>query len=154
VKRRIVGIAALAATAAVALGLSAAGVAAPPGDAHGPPCSDIFLVEPNYTGTVGGTGRVFGTLTTPRAISCVGGVYTVNVYDASGTTLLGSQTFTGGTTDEFSYDITFADAPQVVCVFATSTVRGRITDTAPDDACDSPDAQREIGTGGGASGFG
>jgi hypothetical protein len=154
VKRRIAGIAALAATAAVALVLSAAGVAAPPGDAHGPPCSDIFLVEPNYAGTVGGDGMVFGTLTTPRAISCADGVYTVYVYDASGTTQLGSQTFTGGTTDEFSYSITFSNAPQVVCVYATSTLRGRIADTAPDDACNSPDSQREINTGGGASGFG
>jgi hypothetical protein len=153
-KRRIAGIAALAATAAVALGLSAAGMAAAPGDAHGPPCSDIFLVEPNYAGTVGGEGTVFGTLTTPRAVSCAEGVYTVYVYDASGTNLLGSQTFTGGTTDEFSYSIPFSSAPEFVCVYATSTFRDRIVDTAPDDACNSPNAQRQINTGGGASGFG
>ena len=153
-KRRIAGIAALAATAAVALGLSAAGVAAPPGDAQGPPCSDIFLVEPNYFGTLGDQGTVSGTLTTPRALSCVGGVYTVYVYDATGTTQLGIQTFAGGTTDEFSYSITFSGAPETVCVYATSTFRGRIADTAPDDACNSPASQRQINTGGGASGFG
>jgi hypothetical protein len=153
-KRRIAGIAALAATTAAALGLSAAGVAAPPGDTRGAPCSDIFLVEPNYSGSIGGTGTVFGTLTTPRTVSCVGGVYTVYVYDASGTNLLGSQTFTGGTTDEFSYSITFSSAPEFVCVYATSTIRGRIADTAPDDACNSPGALRKINTGGGATGFG
>jgi hypothetical protein len=154
VKRRIAGIAALTATAALALGLPTAGVPARPGDAQGPLCSDI-RVTADYTGVLGDDATVRGVLSTPQAPSCEGGVYTVYVYDATGTTLLGSQTFAGNAVDQaFSYEIAISNAPQFVCVYATSTIRGRIADTAPNGGCSDPAEPVELGGGAGASGFG
>jgi hypothetical protein len=144
----------IAAVALLALALPTAGVPARPGDAAGPPCSDIQLTI-DYIGTLGVSATVSGNLITPRAPSCAGGVYTVYVYDATGTTLLGSQTFTGDdTTDAFSYSIPISNAPSSVCVYATSTIRGRITDTAPNGACSDPAEPFLLNGGSGASGFG
>jgi len=125
-----------------------------PGDAAGPPCSDIRLTV-DYTGTLGGAATVSGTLITPQGLSCEGGVYTVYVYDATGTTLLGMQSFTSdGTTDFFSYSISITNAPSAVCVYATSAIRGRIADTAPNGGCSDPAEPFLLNGGGGASGFG
>jgi hypothetical protein len=148
--KRLVGIAMLAAAAAVALALPAAGTGAPP-DVKGPKCANIFLTA-NYSGTLGGPATVSGNLTTPTAPSCSTAVYTVYVYDASGTTLLGSQTFSGdGVTDEFAYSIAVSNAPQQVCVSATSTIGGHIADAAPNSGCGLLELNPP---GGGASGFG
>jgi hypothetical protein len=153
-KKRTAALLVLTAAAVVALGLPTAGAPARPGDAAGPPCSDIRLTA-DYTGTLGGDATVRGILSTPQDPSCQGGVYTVYVYDATGTTLLGSQTFTGNAVDDaFSYEIAISSAPQAVCVYATSTIRGRIADTAPNGACSDPAEPVLLNGGGGASGFG
>jgi hypothetical protein len=153
-KIRTAGLLALAAAAVLSLGLPTAGIPAPPGDTHGPPCSDIRLTV-DYIGTEGANATVSGNLITPRAPSCAGGVYTVYVYNAAGTTLLGSQQFTGDdSTDAFGYSIPITTAPPSVCVYATSALRGRITDTAPDGACSDPAEPILLNGGSGASGFG
>jgi hypothetical protein len=148
-----IGIAALAAVAAVALALPTVGATARPGDQKGPACSDIFVTASlaNATATPGQPGTVQWTLTTPLAPSCPGAVYTVTVYDETGTTILGGARYTGdGTTDAFAGSFQLASAPAAVCVTATSAVRGRITDSAPDSGC-----QRvELSNSGGASGLG
>jgi hypothetical protein len=152
--KRIAALFVLTAAVVLALGLPTAGVPARPGDAAGPPCSDIRLTA-DYLGTLGGSATVSGTLITPQAPSCEGGVYTVYVYDVTGTILLGSQTFTGdGSTDAFSYSISITDAASTVCVYGTSTLRGRIADTAPNGACSDPAEPVVLNGGGGASGFG
>lgn len=153
-KRRIAGIAALAAAVALALGLPSVGVPARPGDAHGPLCSDIRLTA-DYLGTAGDAATVSGNLFTPQGPSCQGGVYTVYVYDASGTTLLGTQQFIGDdSNDAFGYSISITNAPSSVCVYGTSEIRGRIADTAPDGACSGAGEPVLLNGGTGASGFG
>jgi hypothetical protein len=152
--KRIAALLVLIGAVVLALGLPTAGMPARPGDAAGPPCSDIRLTA-DYLGTEGGDATVSGTLITPQDPSCEGGVYTVYVYDATGTTLLGTQSFTGdGSTDAFTYSISITNAPSTVCVYATSALRGRITDTAPNGACSDPAEPVVLNGGGGASGFG
>lgn len=152
-KRRIAGIAALAVATAAALGLPAGAVSARPGDAKGPLCSDIFVTVSfaNATGTPGQSATVQWTLTTPQAPSCPDAVYTVTIFDATGTTILGGGRYIGdGATDAFSGFFMIAEAPSSVCVSATSTVRGRVTDSAPDSGCQTV----PLTTSGGASGMG
>jgi hypothetical protein len=153
-KRRSAGLLALAAAAVLALGLPTAGIPAPPGDAHGPPCSDIRLTA-DYLGTEGADATISGNLITPRAPSCADAVYTVFVFDATGTMPLGSQQFIGDDlSDAFAYSIPITNAPPSVCIYATSALRGRITDTAPDGACNDPAEPVLLNGGTGASGFG
>jgi hypothetical protein len=153
-RKRIAALLVLTAAAVVALGLPTAGAPARPGDAAGPPCSDIRLTA-DYTGTLAGDAVVRGILSTPQDLSCQGGVYTVYVYDVTGTTLLGSRTFTGNAVDDaFSYEVPITNAASTVCVYATSALRGRITDTAPNGACSDPAEPVILNGGGGASGFG
>jgi hypothetical protein len=144
----------LAAAAVLALALPTAGVPARPGDAAGPPCSDIRLTV-DYVGTLVGSATVSGVLLTPQDPSCEGAVYTVYVYDETGTVLLGSATFTGdGSTDAFAYSIPITSAPSALCVYATSQIRGRIADTAPNGGCSDPAEPILLNGGSGASGFG
>jgi hypothetical protein len=153
-KKRTAALAALAGAALLALVLPTAGVPARPGDAQGPPCSDIRLTA-DYVGTLGGNATVSGVLSTPRALSCGGAVYTVYVYDATGTTLLGSQEFIGDDlNDAFGYSFPITNAPSSVCVYATSVIRGRIVDTAPNGACSDPVEPIQLNGGAGASGMG
>ena len=152
-KRKIAGIAALAATAAVVLGLPTVATTAAP-DVRGPKCADIFIFSPSYTGTPGGTATVSGTLTTRSAPSCQGGVYTVNVVDGGTQTL----TFVGdGLTDSWAFSFTVNSAPSTICLYGTSKVSSKsnsIADTAPDTAC--TDASQHLVLNGppGASGMG
>jgi hypothetical protein len=151
VKKRIAGLAALTAAATVALVLPTGGASARPGDAKGPLCSDIHVVATftSATGTPGETGTVQWTLTTPQAPSCPGATYTVTVFDATGTTILGGAQYTGnGEDDAFAGSLTIEDAPASVCVSATSTVRGRLTDAAPDTGCEEVELD-DIAPGGG-----
>lgn len=152
-KKRIAAIAALSAAATVALALPTAGSSARVGDAKGPPCSDIFIT-PSFTSataTPGELGTVQWTLTTPLAPSCPGAVYTVTVYDATGTTILGGAQYIGdGESAAFAGFFQLANSPESVCVSATSVFRGRIADSAPDTGCQLV----ELSTTGGASGFG
>jgi hypothetical protein len=151
VKRRIAVLGALAVTAAVALALpTVASTAAP--DVRGPKCADIRLTG-DYTGTLGGTATVSGTLITPSAPSCQGGVYTVYVVDG------GTQSvrFTGdGSTDSWTFTFEVSSAPSTICLYATSQVSGKgaIADTAPDTACTDSSQYLVLNGGGGASGFG
>jgi hypothetical protein len=152
VKRRIAAVAALAVTAAVALGLpTVASTAAP--DVRGPKCADIRIESPSYTGTLGGTATVSGTLTTPSAPSCQGGVYTVTIVDGGTQT----QTFTGdGSTDSWSFTFEVTNAPSTICLYGTSQVSAKSTlaDTAPNAACADPSEPLVLNGGAGASGFG
>ena len=152
-KRRLVAIAALAVTAAAVLGLpTVANTAAP--DVRGPKCADIFIFSPSYTGTPGGTATVSGTLTTPSAPSCEGGVYAVHVVDGGTQT----QTFIGdGSTDSWAFSFTVSSAPGTICLYGTSRVSSKsnsFADTAPDTAC--TDASQHLVLNGppGASGMG
>ena len=150
-RTRTAAIAALTAAATVALALPTAGAAARQGDAKGPPCSDIFVSATftSATGMPGETGTVQWLLTTPQAPSCPGGVYTVTVYDATGSTILGGAQYVGnGQDDAFSGSLTIANAPSSVCISATSTVRGRLTDAAPDTGCQEVQLE-DIAPGGG-----
>ncbi|MGH3083381.1 MAG: hypothetical protein ACRDNP_04860 [Gaiellaceae bacterium] len=152
-KKRITVVAVVAAAAAVALALPSVGAPARPGDQKGPACSDIFVQASlvNVGATVGEPATVQWTLTTPLAASCLGGVYTVTVYDASGTTILGGARYDGNGEDAaFVGSFQLASAPEAVCVSATSSLRGRITDSAPDEGCQLV----ELSESGGASGFG
>jgi hypothetical protein len=152
VKRRIAAVAALAVTAAVALGLpTVASTAAP--DVRGPKCADIRIESPSYTGTLGGTATVSGTLTTPSAPSCQGGVYTVTIVDGGTQTL----TFNGdGSTDSWSFSFTVESAPSTICLYGTSQVskRSGFADTAPNTACTDANQHLVLNGGAGASGFG
>jgi hypothetical protein len=151
-KRRIAGIAALAATAAVVLGLPTVATTAAP-DVRGPKCADIRLTG-EYTGTPGGTATVSGTLSTPSALSCQGGVYTVYVVDGGTQT----QTFIGdGSTDSWAFSFTVSSAPSTICLYGTSQTSSKgnnFADTAPDTACSDASQYLVLNGGGGASGFG
>jgi hypothetical protein len=151
-KRRIAGIAALAATAAVVLGLPTVATTAAP-DVRGPKCADIFIASPSYTGALGATATVSGTLTTPTAPSCQGAVYTVNVVDGGTQT----QTFIGdGSTDSWSFSFTVSSAPEFICLYGTSQVSSKgsnFADTAPDTACTDTSQYLELNGPPGASGM-
>jgi hypothetical protein len=152
-KRRIAGIAALAATAAVVLGLPTVATTAAP-DVRGPKCADIRIEGPSYTGTPGGPATVSGTLSTPTALSCQGGVYAVYVVDGGTQT----QTFLGdGLTDSWSFSFTVSSAPSTICLYGTSQVSSKgnnFADTAPDTACTDASQYLVLNGGAGASGFG
>lgn len=147
-RKRIAAMAALVGATAVVLGLpTVASTAAP--DVRGPKCADIRLLA-DYTGTLGGTATVSGTLLTPSAPSCNGAVYTVYV----GTE---SATFTGdGSTDSWTFSFTVNDAPSTICIYATSQLSANAiaADTAPNTACSDPSTYLILNGGGGASGFG
>jgi hypothetical protein len=155
-RKRTAVLAAVAAVAAVALALPTGGSSAPPdysGDAKGPRCSDIFVTASlaNSGGVVGQPATVQWTLTTPLAPSCPGGVYTVTVFDEIGSTVLGGGRYVGdGENAAFAGFFSVASAPTAVCVSATSVVRGRITDSAPDSGCE----RVPLSDVGGASGMG
>ena len=125
-----------------ALALPATGATAPGGDkVTGGPCADITVYDPDqagppvYTTRPAGTATVYALLTTAKA-SCSGAAYTVTVYDASGTAVLDSQTFTGdGSTSSFSYTFSPAGAPSQVCIAATSMKGGKVNDAAPNTGC-------------------
>jgi hypothetical protein len=88
----------------------------------------------------GGTGdpTVYALMTTAKP-SCGGTLFTISVYDATGTTLLDSQTFTGDDMkSSFSYSFSpgsVASAPKQVCIVATSARDGHVIDSAPDSGC-------------------
>ena len=152
-RKRIATIAALGAAVTVALALPTIGSSARVGDTKGPPCSDIFVTASlaSATATPGEPGMVQWTLTTPLAPSCPGAVYTVTVYDATGTTVLGGARYVGdGENAAFAGSFSLASVPESVCVSATSVVRGRIADSAPDSSCQLV----VLSDSGGASGFG
>jgi hypothetical protein len=152
-RKRIAAIAALGAAATVALALPTIGSSARVGDTKGPPCSDIFVTASlaSATATPGEPGTVQWTLTTPLAPSCPGAVYTVTVYDATGTTVLGGARYVGdGENAAFAGSFSLTSVPEAICVSATSVVRGRIADSAPDSGCQLV----ELSDSGGASGFG
>jgi hypothetical protein len=152
-RKRTAVLAAVAAVAAVALALPTAGSSARAGDQKGPPCSDIFVTASlaSATATPGEPGTVQWTLSTPLAPSCPGAVYTVTVYDQSGSTVLGGARYVGdGENAAFAGSFSVASAPSAVCVSATSVVRDRIADSAPDSGC----RLVELSNSGGASGMG
>lgn len=125
----------------VALVIPATGATAPADPVRGPACGDITLWDPDQAGppvyrTVGGAATVFSSLTTAKP-SCSGLVYTVTVYDAGGTTVLGTQTFNGDdAASEFQSAISPTGGPTQVCIAATSMSRnGKVIDAAPNSGC-------------------
>jgi hypothetical protein len=131
----------LLAVLTMALVIPATGATAPGDKVKGGPCADILLSDPElagppvYTTFPAGTATVYALLTTAKA-SCNGTPYTITVYDASGTTVLNSQTFTGdGTTSLFSYSFSPSGAPTQVCIAASSKKDGKVIDAAPDTGC-------------------
>jgi len=132
----------LLAVVAAALSLPVAGSSAPIDQVKGPACGDITLWDPDQAGppvytTQRGTApaTVFALLTTAKP-SCSSMTYTISVYDATGTTLLNSQTFQGDdTSSSFSYSFSPAGAPSQVCISATRTRDGHVVDSAPNSGC-------------------
>jgi hypothetical protein len=127
---------------AAALAVPTAGSSAPGDQVRGPGCGDITLWDPEQSGppvysTVGGTTppTVYGVLTTAKP-SCSGTTYTISVYDESGTTLLGSQTFTGDdATSSFSLSVVPTGGPSTVCIAGASARDGHVIDVAPNSGC-------------------
>jgi hypothetical protein len=127
-----------------ALAVPAAGTSTPADQVRGPGCGDITLWDPDLSGPpvyrrdpndVNRTPTVFGKLTTAKP-SCGGATYTISVYDASGATLLGSQTFTGDdATSSFSFAIVPTGGPNQVCIAGTSARDGHVVDVAPNSGC-------------------
>jgi hypothetical protein len=160
-RKRLVAAGALAAAAAVALGLPVAGTSAAP-DFTGKPCMNIFLTASytSATATPGETATLAGTLTTPSAPSCAGAVYTVNVEYVDTTGASHSETFSfvgNGSTDAFSYSLTIPNAPSGICVYGTSQPNSKsnsFADVAPNAGCTASSPDMTLTTGGGASGFG
>lgn len=160
-RKRLAGVVALTAAAAVALGLPMTGTSAPP-DATGKPCMNIFLTASytSATATPGETATLAGTLTTPSAPSCAGAVYTVNVQYVDTTGISHSEAFSfvgDGSTDAYSYSLTIPSAPSGICVFGTSQPNSKsnsFADVAPNAGCSASSPDVTLTTGGGASGFG
>lgn len=148
-RKRLAGVVALTAAAAVALGLPVAGTSAPP-DFTGKPCMNIFLTASytSATATPGETATLTGTLTTPSAPSCAGAVYTVNVLyvDTTGASHTETFTFIGdNSTDAFSYSLTIANAPSGICVYGTSRPNSKsssFSDVAPNSGCSEKKNQK------------
>jgi hypothetical protein len=160
-RKRLAGVAAVTAAAAVALVLPMAGTSAPP-DFTGKPCMNIFLTASytSATATPGETAVLAGTLTTPSAPSCAGAVYTVNVQYVDTNGVSHSETFSfigNGSTDAFSYSLTIQDAPSGICVYGTSQPNSKSSsfgDIAPNAGCTASSPDVTLSTSGGASGFG
>jgi hypothetical protein len=126
---------------AAALAVPAAGSSAPADQVRGPGCGDITLWDPDqagppvYSSRLTGTPTVYALLTTAKP-SCGGATYTISVYDASGTTLLASNTFTGDDlSSQFSFTASPPGGPTQVCIAATSTRDGHVIDVAPNSGC-------------------
>ena len=126
-----------------ALAIPTTGATAPPTDkVHGPACGDITLFDPTFAGPpVYTTNRgttpptVYAELTTAKP-SCPGVVYTIYIYDATGTSLLTRQQYTGdGVTSDFSFTYSPPGGPRQVCIAATSSREGEVIDAAPNSGC-------------------
>jgi hypothetical protein len=126
----------------VALVIPATGATAPDDSVKGPGCGDITLWDPDQAGPpvyrsapITGTPTVFASITTAKP-SCSSLAYTVTVYDATGTIVLGTQTFNGDdATSLFQYAVEPEGGPSQVCVVATSSRNGRVVDAAPNSGC-------------------
>jgi hypothetical protein len=69
--------------------------------------------------------------------------------DATQSTILGGARYVGnGMDDAFPGSLTIENAPSSVCISATSTLRGRVTDAAPDSGCEVVQLE-DIAPGGG-----
>jgi len=127
---------------AAALGLPVAATTAPVDQVKGPACGDITFYDdvqsgpPAYSTFGGGPATVFSSLTTAKP-SCTKTTYTVSVYDATGTTLLTSQSQMGdGSTSLFEFPVVVPGAPAQVCVVASSSSgNGKVIDAAPNSGC-------------------
>ena len=131
---------------AAALVIPATGATAPIDQVRGPACADITLFGPDGSGnpvyttrqagtTTPGPATVYAALTTAKP-SCSGFTYTITVYDATGTTVLDSQTFAGDdTSSSFSYSFSPPGGPSEVCISATSSRDEKVIDAAPNSGC-------------------
>jgi hypothetical protein len=125
------------AAVATAIALPVAATSAPGDQVRGPACGDITLWDdiqagpPAYNSRLTGTATVYASVTTAKP-SCARATYTISVYDASGTTLLTSQTYSGDdVTSTFQFTYSPPGAPSQVCIAATSNRDGKVIDEAP-----------------------
>ena len=140
--RRIAIFAAVLAVAGVTAGSLGAS------DTRGPACTNIIFGDFGYNATTGN----FGGSEMLAAAAC--STYTLNVYDASGVTLLAHLT---GTIDPFDATMTTIAFPTTnvgagrsgVCIIGTSTWSEHIADYAPNTGC----FFIEAGSAGGNQGF-
>ena len=137
-----------------ALAIPATGATAPADQVKGPACGDITLWDdvqagpPAYSNFTG-TPTVFASITTAKP-SCDSLTYQFDVYNASGTTLLSSQSFPGdGSTSEFQFTYSPPGGPNQVCVSASSLRGDKVVDAAPNSGCFVAD----LGSSGGQSGL-
>ena len=138
-------IAIFAAVLAVA-GVTASSLGA--SDTRGPACTNIIFGDFGYNATTGN----FGGSELLAAGAC--STYTLDVYDATGTTLLAHLT---GTVDPFDASMTTITFPTTnvgtgrngVCIIGMSTWSSHVADRAPDTGCFFVDAT----SGGGSQGF-
>lgn len=115
-------------------------------DTRGPACTNITFGNFGYNQTTG----EFSGYETLAAPSCTD--YELDIYDASGTTLLKHLNGTLDPTDPSMMTITFAttlDAGlDAVCIVGTSNWSGHIADRAPDSGCFFVDPTSSGGGGG------
>ena len=131
----------LLAVLSMALVIPATGVTAPSDPVKGPACGDITFSDPEgagppvYRSDITGIPTVFSSVTTQKP-SCSHMAYTVTVYDVTGITVLGAQTFNGDDSASlFQSAVSPTGGPSQVCVVATSTRNGKVVDVAPNTGC-------------------
>jgi hypothetical protein len=121
---------------------------------RGPACANIEIIDPAYA-LVGATPTVLGELAVEAGgVSCSVVTYTVYVYSADGSTLLGSSTFEGNdTTSSWQFSIAPTTSPSEVCLVAESSIAPHVVDRAPDEGCENPQQPLILGGGTPATSF-
>jgi hypothetical protein len=143
--------------AALAAGLTVlfAPTATPAGDTKGPPCANIINGDISYLNGVV-TAQVF-LASSPTDPACSGATYSFDITSTGGTSLGSSSNSTSCAAPAGQGCVEFVITPSspdsVVCVNATTTLRGRLADYAPDtiDAACAVQAT-SVSSGTGASG--
>lgn len=150
-KRLFVVLIAGLATAAL---LAGTGTGAPP-EVKGPPCANIANhLQTDYYNTAENPDLQWTFVLEGR--SCAFITYTLQIYNATGTTLLDTVTLTGdGSSNQvvfnYNFDGTPAADPDGVCLAGMTSMGERVLDTAPDAANCFP---VEHGGSGQSGGFG
>jgi hypothetical protein len=125
--KRIAILAVTLVTAAVCAGSVAAS------DTRGPACANIIAGDFGYSADTG----AFGGTMTLAAAACSD--YELDIYDASGTTLLqhlsGTVDPNDSTMTTISFSTTVSSGLSGVCIVGTSSWKGHVADVAPNSGC-------------------
>ena len=107
----------------------AAQAAAPTGDVKGPACLDIVAGSGVYDGSV------LAFRVTLAGPACRAGTYTLVVADSQGGSTIATATPSSVSGSQVFYTVPVSQADGSVCVSATTSLGGRVFDTAPDAGC-------------------